>query len=128
MLNDKDFSKLRKIIREEVEAEAKNTKDSFVSLEAKFVLTRHEILDAIAVLSGRIKNLEIKAGQSEKDHKIISKELQIMKKDLAKIDKKLDKSINFLDHDYVKLQKRVTLLEGKLKLPPPLEFLPGSIA
>lgn len=101
MLTKTDLSRIKKIVREEMETEAANLGTSFRS---EIKLTRMEIQNDIKNLSGRIKDLEIRV----KDSGIVVKSIQ---KDLKRIESKIDKSIDFLDKDYLAMKKRVEAIE-----------------
>lgn len=55
-------------------------------------------------------------------NKLIKTENQVLRKEMKKgfdkLNKKLDKAINFLDRDYINLLKRVERIEQHLKLEP----------
>lgn len=101
MLTKSDLSQIkkliqeetRKIVREEVEVELDDFKSS---LTAELKLTRMRIEGEIGQLSNRVKNLEIAS---------------------RRIEKKLDKAIDFLDRDIMNTLKRVERIETHLKLP-----------
>ena len=65
MLTNGDLKQIRKVIREEVEAEVDNAKKS---LKNDIVMSRIKIQNNIGELSDRIKNLEI--GQKSLDKKL----------------------------------------------------------
>ncbi|MBI2007242.1 MAG: hypothetical protein HYS83_00855 [Candidatus Blackburnbacteria bacterium] len=115
MLTKTDLSQIKKIVREEIESEVETLATSLRS-EIKFA--RMEIQNDIKNLSSRIKDLEIKM----KDLEIKVKDLGILarstQKCLKRIEKKLDKSINFLDIDYLALKKRVEAIEQHINLSP----------
>ncbi len=54
--------------------------------------------------------------------KLIKSENKSLKKEMSnrfnRIDKKLDKTMDFLDRDYLKLLKRIERIEKHLQLPP----------
>lgn len=94
MLTKNDFSEIRKIIREEVEAESKSLKEE---LQGEIKLTRIEIQKDIRQLADRTKRLEIVISKIQKDIKSI---------------------VNFFDEEYLQLRKRVERLEEHFNLPP----------
>lgn len=51
---------------------------------------------------------------------IVKDEIRPVKKDLKKVDKKLDITISLFDKDYLNLKKRVEKVENKLGIPAPL--------
>lgn len=108
MLTKTDLSQIKKIVREEIESEVETLATSLRS-EIKFA--RMEIQNDIKNLSNRMKDLEIKV----KDLGTLVRSTQ---KCLKRIEKKLDKSINFLDIDYLALKKRVEAIEQHINLSP----------
>lgn len=98
MLTKTDFAKFKKLIKEEI---VSAVEDSNLSLRAELKLTRMQIQTDIRTLSGRIKNLE----QQSK-----------------KLDKKVDKVIDFFDHEHLELVHRVKRLESHLNLPTLADF------
>ena len=52
--------------------------------------------------------------------KIVKSSEERLNRKIDKIDKKLDKAINFLDRDYIKLLERVERIEKHLHLSPVL--------
>lgn len=66
MLTKSDLSEIRKIIREEVENEAKATKDE---VQAEIKMSRIRIQTDIEELKDRIKNLEIRVTKMHKELK-----------------------------------------------------------
>lgn len=93
MLTKTDLSDIRKIIREEIEAESKAIGND---LRGEIKLARIEIQTDIRELKDRVKNLEISVGKIEKDVKSI---------------------IEFFDKDSLRLRKRVEKIEKHLNLP-----------
>jgi len=102
MLTNDDFSKLKKLIREEVEAEGKNTREE---LSHDIAIGRMELSRQLNALGSRTKDLEIS------NQKIL--------KDTNKIKKDLSVSINLTDKLQVKLENRVKVIEKVLKIPSP---------
>ncbi|EKD53094.1 MAG: hypothetical protein ACD_61C00157G0002 [uncultured bacterium] len=84
MITDQEFSKLRTIIREEVE------------------LVVEEKLE---------QKLEEKLEQK------LEEKLKPIHKKLNKIQKDLDGTIDFFDHEYMGHEKRITKIEAHLQLP-----------
>ena len=94
MLTKADFKEIRKIIREEAEAEVENVK---VELQAEMKMNLIRTLTEIREAKDRLKNVEIKINKIQKDLKY---------------------SINFLDKFGLKTQSRVDRIEKHLNLPP----------
>ncbi len=94
MLTKTDLSQIRKVVREEVEEEGKNTKNE---LQAEIKLTRMEIQSEQINIKDRLKNLEIAA---------------------KKIQKTVDTIIDFFDRQNLNIRKRVERIEESLGLSP----------
>lgn len=94
MLTKSDLSQIRKIIREETEAESENLKSD---LEAEIKLARMELQKDLHDATTRLKNLEIGQRKIQKDIKII---------------------VNTFDKEYLQLKKEVGRIETHLNLPP----------
>lgn len=106
---------VQKRVREEVETEGKNIKDS---LGSDIRTSRMRIQEDVRELSNRVKNLEVGTGRLEKTSAIVKKDIATVKKSLASIEKKIDKSVDFIDREYLALQKKVERIEKHLKLEP----------
>ena len=94
MLTNGDLKQIRKVIREEVEAEVDNAKKS---LKNDIVMSRIKIQNNIGELSDRMKNLEI--GQ-----KSLDKKLDQIQEDISEI-------LTAVDKRQTSLEKRVLVLE-----------------
>jgi hypothetical protein len=91
-LTNDDLKKIRGVVREEVEAEVGNAKgDLDSSLSSLRLRNSYEL----SQISNRLKNLEV--GQ-------------------RKIQKDLDNTIDFLDKQDIKTEKRLEKVEKKLNL------------
>lgn len=86
MLIKTDLSQIKKIIREEIETETANLA---TSLRSEIKIARMEIQNDIKNLLSRMKDLEIA--------------VKGIQKDLKRIENKINKSIDFLDSDYLAL-------------------------
>ena len=100
MLTKTDLLQIRKIIREEIEAESKPLQED---LRGEIKLSRIEIQKDIRGLKSKIKDLEISNNKIRKDIK---------------------KIVGFFDEEYLQVRKRVERLENHLNLP--LGFLVAS--
>ncbi len=109
MLTQEDFSKLKRLVRDEVEAEGKNTRDE-LSYDIKTV--RIELSNRIDTVGSRVKNLEIATNNLQKD-------MTTVKKDVKKLQKNVDGVINMADRGLLNTQKRVRIIETTLKIPSP---------
>lgn len=94
MLTKADLKEIRKIVREEVEAEAEHIKDE-IHADVKMSLVR--ISGELNQIKDRLKNLEIKVNRIQKDLKY---------------------AVNFLDKEGLRVQKRVDRVEKHLGLAP----------
>ena len=108
MLTKSDLSAIDKLvskrIREEVEAEGKNTRDE---LKSDVITSRMRLDQQIRELAGRIKNLEIRVNKADKNSE----------KGFKKLDKRFTDLFDFLDKDQLKTAKRVEKIEKHLKFP-----------
>lgn len=109
MLTKGDLSAIDKLvskrIRDEVEAEGKNTRDE---LKGDVITARMRLDRLISELADRIKNLEIRVNNSANNSN----------KGFRKLDKSFTHLFDFLDKDQLKTAKRVDRIEKHLKLPP----------
>lgn len=96
---------LGKRVREEIEAEGKNTRDD---LKSDIINFRIRIQQEIRELADRIKNLEIHMNNFEKDNK----------KEFLKLNKRFTDLFDFLGKDQLKTLKRVERIEEHLNLEP----------
>ena len=95
MLTKTDLKEIKKIVREETEAESENTKNELLS-EMKMNMIR--TVEELRELNTRNKNLEIK---------------------IKKIQKDIKYTVDFLDRDHlIKSQKRVKRIEEHLRFEP----------
>ncbi|OGM19135.1 hypothetical protein A2955_05240 [Candidatus Woesebacteria bacterium RIFCSPLOWO2_01_FULL_37_19] len=94
MLTKVDLKEIRKIIREEVETEAENTKSE---LQSEMKMNMIRIVGELKDISSRMKNMEIKVNKIQKDLKY---------------------SVNFLDKFGLNTQKRIEGIEKHLRLEP----------
>ncbi|AKM79528.1 MAG: hypothetical protein UX85_C0010G0005 [Candidatus Beckwithbacteria bacterium GW2011_GWB1_47_15] len=90
MLTKTDITKIRKVVRDETESEAKTTRRE---LQGEIKLLRIELQKELKTITGRIKDLE---GQTRK----VRKDIELM--------------LGFFDREYLDLQKRVDKVEERL--------------
>ena len=109
MLTKSDLQAIDKLItgriREEVEAEGRNIRDE---LKGDIQESRIRIQQEIRDLSDRIKNIEIRINNFEKNSQ----------KEFQKLNKRFTDLFNFLDKDQLRTLKRVERIEEHLNLPP----------
>jgi intergrase/recombinase len=94
MLTKNEFKEFRKIIREEIEAESENMTNE---LQTEMKVNMMRTIGELKELNTRIKNVEVK---------------------LNKIQKDVRYTVDFLDKEGLKTQKRVERLENHLHLSP----------
>ena len=99
---DRMFSKR---VREEIEAEGKNIRDD---LKSDIFSSRIRIQQEIRDLADRIKNLEIRVNNLNKD----------TQKGFQKLNKRFTDLFDFLDKDQLRTLKRVERIEEHLHLEP----------
>ncbi|MEK7186513.1 MAG: hypothetical protein AAB675_04075, partial [Patescibacteria group bacterium] len=80
MLTKTDIAQIRKVVREEVETEVK---DSTRNLESQIRLSRMQVQSDIGELDDRMKNVEVRVDRVGKDVGSISKVLGVVQKDLG---------------------------------------------
>ena len=94
MLTKNEFKEFRKIVREEIEAESENIKNE---LQTEMKVNMMRTVGELKELNTRVKNIEVK---------------------LNKIQKDLKYTVDFLNKEGLKTQKRVKRLENHLHLSP----------
>ena len=106
MLTKTDLNAMRKVIREEVEGEIRDAKQT---LDTNIRLSRIQIQGDIRGLDDRVKNVELGVNKLEKDMKSNKRELRYLRKTLNVVIGDYDEKDHALD-------KRVTEIEGHLGL------------
>jgi len=101
MLTKTDLSKIRKVVREEVEIEAKSTKRD---LRSEIKLARIELQTRVDQVSDEVKDFKIEQLEQGKDIKFIKSDIREIKKDLKT-------TIEFFDKEVLGLSKRVKEIE-----------------
>lgn len=102
---------VRKIVREEVEAESK---DITRTLDQEIRMSRMHIQQDISELDDRMKNVEIRVDNLGKDIVDLKKDVTDVKKRVRKIEKHVNTIAILYDETDVKLAKRVSKIEGHL--------------
>lgn len=129
MLTKTDLSQIRKIIREEVEAEVK---DSTQTLGTTIRESRMKVQYDINQLDDRIKNVEIRLDNSDKNTQTVvsqldkisgkinsmEKDMKNVKKTLGYVKKTTEILVDRTDREETSLGKRIKRIEGHLNLPP----------
>jgi len=95
MLTKGDFSQIKKIVREEVEAEGENIRTEVMG---EIKLAGMRTTTELREVNNRLKNLEISTRKIQKD---------------------LKQTSNFLDKENLKVVKRVEKIEDHLNIPRP---------
>ena len=103
MLTKTDLKQMQKLLREEAEAEGRNIRNE---LQSDIRESRVRIQQDIRELSDRMKHLEIRVNNAEKE----------TKKGFQKINNRLTELFDFLDKDLMKTSKRVERIEKHLGL------------
>lgn len=105
MLTKIDLSKIKKVVRDEVVSESRNTN---LSLRSEIKTARMQIQNELGTLTDRVKNLEQQSRETGKDVK--------------KIRKNVDTIIDSFDRENLSLNRRVARVETHLHLPPLADF------
>ncbi|MBI2032448.1 MAG: hypothetical protein HYT09_02260 [Candidatus Levybacteria bacterium] len=131
MLTKMDLEQLgklvRKVVREEVEAEVK---DATHTLGSDIRASRMQVQHDISELDDRMKNVEIRVDGSDKNVNLIigqldkiderligvEKDVKDIKKRVKKTNKTVDVMIDISDKDIVGLRKRVGRIEEHLRI------------
>lgn len=131
MLTKTDLEQLgklvRKVVREEVEAEVK---DATHTLGSDIRASRMQVQHDISELDDRMKNVEIRVDGSDKNVNLIigqldkiderligvEKDVKDIKKRVKKTNKTVDVMIDISDKDIVGLRKRVGRIEEHLRI------------
>jgi peptidoglycan hydrolase CwlO-like protein len=116
MLTKTDLDQIRKVIRQEVKVEVK---DSTQTLEGQIRLSRLQLQSDIGGLDDRIKNVEIK--QDDVSNKVdkIQKDVQILKTSVKRIRHDQGSMLDLLDGEQMQQRKRITRLEKHAGFPIP---------
>ena len=109
MLTKNDLDQIRKVIRQEVKVEVK---DSTQTLGSQVRLSRMQVQANIGELDDRIKNVEIKFDDVAINVKKIQKDVVLLKRDQGTI-------LDLLDKEQMQQRKRIIRLEEEVGLPIP---------
>ncbi len=107
MLTTDDLKEIRKVVREEVVAEVK---DSTRNTKQEVILSGSKTRNDISDLDDRLKNIETRSGRAETDMKEV-------KKGIKSILKTVETIVGNYDDADVKLDRRITRIEDHLNLP-----------
>lgn len=120
MLTKNDLDQLRKLIREEIEVERKQTKKLIQNeLKIEREQIRKLIREEIEIESQRIREelrTEIKLTKMELSNKIsaIEDQLKSIEITITKMQKDIGGIISYFDRETIKLNKRITTIEERL--------------
>ena len=107
MLTKNDLNEIRKVIRQEVKVEVK---DSTQTLDSQIRLSRMQVQANIGEVDDRIKNVEIKLDD-------VASEVKKLQKDVSQIRKDQSSMLNLLDSEQMSQRKRIIRLEKNAGLP-----------
>jgi len=109
MLTKNDLDQIRKVIRQEVKVEVK---DSTQTLGSQVRLSRMQVQANIGEVDDRIKNVEIKLDDVAINVKKIQKDVSLLKRDQGTM-------LDLLDKEQMQQRKRIARLEEEVGLPIP---------
>lgn len=107
MLTKTDLKQIQTIVRQEVTREGKTIRSD---IRGEMKLLKMELSNRITQVEERLANIEIRLTNVEKD-------IFLIKKDIKKIKKDLIYSVDFLDREFLQLNRRVERIEERLNLP-----------
>jgi len=106
MLTKNDLDQIRKVVRQEVKVEVK---DSTSTLGSQIRLSRMQVQSDISGLDDRTKNVEIRLDDLANNAKKIQK-------DVSQIKKTQDTMLDLLDKEQMEQRKRIVRLEEHVGL------------
>ncbi len=106
MLTKNDLDQIRKVVRQEVEVEVK---DSTQTLESQIRLSRMQVQANIGALDNRTKNVEIKLDDEANQIKKIQRDVSQVKRDQSTM-------LRMLDEEQMQQRKRIVRLEQHVGL------------
>lgn len=113
-LTTDDLKAIRKVIREEVTTEVK---DSSNTLETQIRLSKMEVKSSIRELDDRMKNVEIRMDNVAESVAASGNDIKVLKKDVNFIKKTTNIIAKNYDEGDVALHRRLTKVEKHLNLP-----------
>lgn len=113
MLTKQDLTQLRKMVREEVVTEARNSREE---LQAEIKLSRMETINEVNRLENRLKNLEIRISDFQTETKKWFKRIE---SNISRLRKDLNAFTVSFDRDRSNLQKRIMIIESHLGIANP---------
>lgn len=109
MLTKNDLNQIRKVIRQEVKVEVK---DSTQTLGSQIRISRMQVQANIGELDDRMKNVEIRLDD-------VGSQVKKTQKDVSQIKRNQDTMLDLLDKEQMQQRKRITRLEEHVNLPSP---------
>lgn len=109
MLTKTDLDQIRKVIRQEVKVEVK---DSTQTLESQIRLSRMQVQANIGEVDDRIKNVEIRIDD-------VASSVKKTQKDISQIKRDQGTMLDLLDKEQMQQRKRIVRLEKEVGLPIP---------
>jgi len=113
MLTKNDLDQIRKVIRQEVKVEVK---DSTHTLESQIRLSRMQLQANMGELDDRIKNVEIRQEDTVNIVNNIQKGIDGLSKKVSKIQKTQGSMLDMLDGEQMQQRKRIVRLEQHVGL------------
>lgn len=109
MLTKSDLNQIRKVIRQEVKVEVK---DSTQTLGSQIRISRMQVQANIGELDDRMKNVEIRLDD-------VGSQVKKTQKDVSQIKRNQDTMLDLLDREQMQQRKRIIRLEEHTGLPIP---------
>lgn len=109
MLTKNDLDQIRKVVRQEVKVEVK---DSTQTLNSQIRLSRMQVQANIGEVDDRIKNVEIRLDD-------VANNVKKIQKNVSKLQRTQDEMLDLLDKEQMQQRKRITRLEEHAGFPTP---------
>lgn len=116
MLTKNDLDQIRKVVRQEVKVEIK---DSTRTLDSQIRLSRMQVQANIGELDDRMKNVEIRLDDVGSQVTKAQKDITDTNKRVRKIENTVSVLVNRTDREETNLGKRITRLEENAGFPTP---------
>ena len=113
MLTKSDLDQIRKVIRQEVKVEVK---DSTQTLESQIRLSRMQVQASIGEVDDRVKNVEIRQDDTVNKVDKIQKDIDGLSKKVSKIQRTQNSMLDMLDGEQMTQRKRTLRLEQHVGL------------
>jgi len=109
MLTKNDLNQIRKVIRQEVKVEVK---DSTQTLGSQIRISRMQVQAGIGELDDKMKNVEIRLDD-------VGSQVKKTQKDVSQIKRNQDTMLDLLDREQMEQRKRIIRLKEHAGLPTP---------